>query len=341
MNTTRKAGNQTDPGRHTLLRKTLTSLLTGIVLTSASGVANAAAYPDHAIKLIAPIAVGGLTDTLARLVASGLAEQLKQTVVVENKPGAGGIIGMEAAARSTADGYTLILVYQGVAAVNSSLYKTLPYDTQRDFTPVATLGSFPLVLITNAKTGIKSVKQLIDQAKANPHALSYASAGNATTSHLTMELFKSESGLSAVHVPYKGESAANTDVAGGQTDIAYSSLASVVPLIKSGRLLPLGITTAERSAILPDVPTIAESGVPGFEASGWYGLLAPAGTPKDIVQTLNQAVAKVLNQPEIQEKLNTLGVTPTISTPAEFGEKIESETKKWRDVIRKSNISLG
>src|SRR5690606_21556934 len=312
----------------------------GMTLMTAAGAANAA-YPDHPIRLIAPIAVGGLTDTLARLVAAGLSDQLKQPVVVENKPGAGGIIGMEAAAKAPADGYTLILVYQGVAAVNSSLYKDLSYNTQRDFTPVATLGTFPLVLVTNSKTGIKSVQELINPAKAQPRSLSYASAGNATTSHLTMELFKSQTGLDAVHVPYKGESAANTDVAGGQTDIAYSSLASVIPLIKSGRLLPLGITTEKRAAVLPDVPTVAESGVPGFEASGWYGLLAPAGTPQDVVLKLNQAISQTMGQPDVQDKLNTLGITPTTVTPAHLCKKIDSETKKWRDVIRAAHISLG
>ncbi|HLU04048.1 MAG TPA: tripartite tricarboxylate transporter substrate binding protein [Advenella sp.] len=323
-----------------MFHSTLKSLVMGMTLMTAAGAANAA-YPDHPIRLIAPIAVGGLTDTLARLVAAGLSDQLKQPVVVENKPGAGGIIGMEAAAKAPADGYTLILVYQGVAAVNSSLYKDLSYNTQRDFTPVATLGSFPLVLVTNSKTGIKSVQELIKPAKAQPRSLSYASAGNATTSHLTMELFKSQTGLDAVHVPYKGESAANTDVAGGQTDIAYSSLASVIPLIKSGRLLPLGITTEKRAAVLPDVPTVAESGVPGFEASGWYGLLAPAGTPQDVVLKLNQAISQTMGQPDVQDKLNTLGVTPTTGTPAQLGEKIDSETKKWRDVIRAAHISLG
>lgn len=324
-----------------MFHSTMRSLYMGMLLLTASGAAVAATYPDHPIRLIAPIAVGGLTDTLARLVAAGLSDQLKQPVVVENKPGAGGIIGMEAAAKAPADGYTLILVYQGVAAVNTSLYKNLSYDTQRDFTPVATLGTFPLVLVTSNKTGITSVQELIKQGKSKPRSLSYASAGNATTSHLTMELFKGQTGLDAVHVPYKGESAANTDVAGGQTDIAYSSLASVIPLIKAGRLLPLGITTEKRAAILPDVATIAESGVPGFEASGWYGLLAPAGTPPDVVLKLNQAISQTLKQPDVQDKLNTLGVTPTISTPAQLSEKIDSETKKWRDVIRAANISLG
>jgi len=317
------------------------ALLSALLSTACiAGVAAAASYPARPIRLIAPIAVGGLTDTLARLVAAGLADKLGQPVVVENKPGAGGIIGMEAAAKSAPDGYTLILVYQGVAAVNASLYPDLPYDTLRDFMPVAGLGSFPLVLVTNAKTGIRSVGDLIQRAKDKPNAFSYASAGNATTSHLTMELFKNEAGIQAMHVPYKGEGPANTDVAGGQVDIAFSSLASVAPLIKSNRLVALGIGTPQRSPVLPAVPTIAEAGVPGFEAVGWYGLLAPAGTPAGVVKQLSQAVADVLNQPAVREKLDGLGVTANATSSAAFGDQIRSETDKWKKVIQQSHITV-
>ncbi|MBO9354645.1 tripartite tricarboxylate transporter substrate binding protein [Bordetella petrii] len=325
-----------------MYKKILQRALLSALLSTAciAGAAAAASYPARPIRLIAPIAVGGLTDTLARLVAAGLADKLGQPVVVENKPGAGGIIGMEAAAKSAPDGYTLILVYQGVAAVNASLYPDLPYDTLRDFTPVAGLGSFPLVLVTNAKTGIRSVGDLIQRAKDKPNALSYASAGNATTSHLTMELFKNEADIQAMHVPYKGEGPANTDVAGGQVDIAFSSLASVAPLIKSNRLVALGIGTPRRSPVLPAVPTIAEAGVPGFEAVGWYGLLAPAGTPAGIVKQLSQAVADVLNQPAVREKLDGLGVTANATSSAAFGDQIRSETDKWKKVIQQSHITV-
>jgi len=304
------------------------------------GSASADSYPSRPIRLIAPIAAGGLTDTLARLVAAGLADKLGQAVIVENKPGAGGIIGMEAAAQAKPDGYTMILVYQGVAAVNASLYPHLPYNTMRDFVPVAGLGNFSLVLVTNSRTGIHSVRDLLEIAKAKPNSLSYASAGNATTSHLTMELFKLKGGIQAVHVPYKGEGPANTDVIGGRVDIAFSSLASVAPLIKSNRLVPLGVTSHERSRILPTVPTIAEAGVPGFEAVGWYGLLAPAGTPPAIVNKLEHAVADVLKQPSIQARLDALGVTAQASSSAEFGQQIRSETEKWREVIKKSHIKI-
>lgn len=323
------------------IRCAFSALASGLLCFSSIGVASASGYPDRPIRLIAPIAVGGLTDTLARLVAAGLSEHLKQPVVVENKPGAGGIIGMEAAAKSAPDGYTLILVYQGVAAVNTSLYKDLPYNTQRDFTPISSLGSFPLVLVTNAGTGMQSVSDLIQQARKKPNSISYATAGNATTSHLTMELFRNETGIQLVHVPYKGESPANTDVAGGQVDVAFSSLASVAPLIQASKLKALGIATAERSPVLPNVPTITSSGVPGFEAAGWYGLLAPAGTPPAVVEILAKAVSQVMNEPATREKLETLGVTPKASSPAEFGKQIDSETEKWRNVILQSKITLG
>ncbi|MCD0502281.1 tripartite tricarboxylate transporter substrate binding protein [Bordetella petrii] len=314
-----------------------TALLLSAVL---NGPASAATYPDRPVRLIAPIAVGGLTDTLARLVAAGLADSLGQPVVVENKPGAGGIIGMEAAAKAAPDGYSLILVYQGVAAVNASLYPKLPYDTLRDFTPIAGLGSFPLVLVTHPGSGIHSVNNLLRQARNDPDALSYASAGNATTSHLTMELFKNDAGIQAMHVPYKGEGPANTDVAGGQVDIAFSSLASVAPLIKSGRLVALGIATRERSPMLPGVPTISEAGLSGFEAAGWYALLAPAGTPSEVVQTLSRAVAGVLGRPETSAKLEALGVTAKATPPAELDRQIRSETEKWKAVIQQSHITL-
>jgi len=325
-----------------MFAKYLKRTLLPALLLAAGIVSPAAAdsYPSRPIRLIAPIAAGGLTDTLARLVAKGLADKLGQPVVVENKPGAGGIIGMEAAAQAKPDGYTMILVYQGVAAVNTSLYPHLPYNTLRDFVPIAGLGSFSLVLVTNSKTGIHSVHDLLKIAKAKPGSLSYASAGNATTSHLTMELFKLKSGVQAVHVPYKGEGPANTDVIGGRVDIAFSSLASVAPLIKSKRLVPLGVTSHERSSILPTVPTIAEAGVPGFEAVGWYGLLAPAGTPAAVVKKLEHAVADVLKQPATQDRLDSLGVTAKATSSSEFGQQIRSETEKWREVIKKSHIKI-
>lgn len=300
---------------------------------------HAADYPQKPVHLIAPIAVGGLTDTLARLVANGLSQELGQSVVVENKPGGGGIIGMQAAAKADPDGYTMILVYQGVAVVNTSLYDDLPYDTQRDFTPVAGLGSFPMVLVTHPGTGLETISEVLERLRTKPDSLSYASAGNATTSHLSMELFKNQTGVEITHIPYKGEGPANTDVAGGQVDITFSSLASVISLIKDERLVPLGIATLESSPILLDVPTVATE-VSGFEAVGWYGLLAPAGTPDDIVNILSDATARVLQQPDIQEKLRALGVTANATSASEFGEHLESETVKWRRVIQSSGITV-
>ncbi len=315
--------------------------LSGLLLSlSLAGPTAATSYPEKPIRIIAPIAVGGLTDTLARLVAAGLAEQLKQPVIVDNRPGAGGIIGMEAAAKAVPDGYTLILAYQGVAAVNASLYESLPYDTLRDFMPVAGLGTFPMVLVTSPGKHIKSVDDFVSLAKEKPNTLSYASAGNATTSHLTMELFKKESDIQVLHVPYKGEGPANTDVVGGQVDIAFSSLASVMPLIRAQRLLPLGIGTLERSEALPNVPTISQSGMPGFEAIGWYGLLAPAQTPPAIVAHLSETIQRVLNEPAMREKLTSLGVTANPTSSSAFSQQIKAETAKWKYVIQKANIKI-
>lgn len=324
------------------LKATVKALASGISLAIGLSFNTAAAsdYPNKPIKLIAPIAVGGLTDTLARLVATGLSDYLKQPVIVENRPGAGGVLGMEAAANSPSDGYTIILVYQGVAAVNTSLYKNLPYDTMRDFTAVAGLASFPMVLVTHPNKGPQSISDFVVRAKENPDEFSYASAGNATTSHLTMELFKKEAGIDALHVPYKGESPANADVVGGQVDIAFSSLASIIPLVQAKRLEPLGIGTTKRSSALPNVPTIAESGYPGFEAVGWYGLLAPIGTPEKIVAKLSIAVSNVMNLPDTQKKLSSLGVNAEPLSPSEFSQKILKETAKWKDVIEKAGIKV-
>lgn len=323
------------------IKRTFTAALLAATCTfTVSGPATAASYPDQPIHMVVPVGAGGLTDTLARLIGAGISDKLGQPVVVENKPGAGGIIGMEAAAKFKPDGYGLVLVYQGVAAVNASLYKDLPYDTLRDFTPIAGLGSFPMVLVTNPNKGIKSVADFVEQAKKDPENFAYGSAGNGTTSHLTMELFKKDTGIDVLHIPYKGESTANTDLAGGQVDIAFSSLASVIPLVNSGRLMALGIGTLERSDVFPDVPTIAESGYPEFEAVGWYGLLAPAGTPSEIVNLLSDTVRDVLSEQETRDKLATLGVTPKATSAEELGQQIENETIKWKEVIEKANITI-
>lgn len=323
------------------IKKTLaTALFSALSTLVAVAPAGAASYPSAPINIIVPVGAGGLTDTLARIIGANISQKLGQPVIVENKPGAGGIIGMEAAAKAKPDGQTLILVYQGVAAVNASLYKDLPYDTLRDFTPVAGLGTFPMVLVTSPSTKITSVADFVEKAKENPERFSYGSAGNGTTSHLTMELFKREAGIQVLHIPYKGESMANTDVVGGQVDVAFSTLASVTQLVESKRLKALGIGSLKRSDIMPDVPTIAESGYPGFEAIGWYALLAPAGTPSEVVDLLSNTVHDVMGRKEVQDKLAALGVMPKPSSPAELRKQIVSETAKWKKVINEADIKI-
>lgn len=295
-------------------------------------------WPGRPLQLIAPIAPGGLTDTLARLLASGLSTRLDQQVVVENKPGGAGVIGMQAAARSAPDGYHLILVYQGVASVNPVLYKNLPYDTLRDFAPVAQVATFPMALIANSRLQAKNLKEFIALARAKPGALSYASAGNATTSHLTMELFKRRTNLQLTHIPYKGEAPALNDLMGGQIDVAFSSLGSIMPHLDSGRLKVYGITSQKRTTLAPELPTISEAGVAGFQSEGWYAVLAPAGTPAPIITRLNKELLAVLAEPEVRARMQTQAIVPGGSSPEGLRQWIISDTERWRKVIADAGI---
>lgn len=295
-------------------------------------------YPSRPVKLIAPIAAGGLTDTLARVLAAKLGERLGQPVVVDNRPGGGGVIGITAAAKSPNDGYTLAIVYQGVASVNPVLIKDLPYDTLRDFVPIGLTGRFPLALVVNPKVPAKTAAEFIALARSKPGVLSYGSAGNATTSHLTTELFKRRAGIHVLHIPYRGEAPALNDMMGGQVDVVFTSLTSVLPYLNSNRIRVLGVTTAERSKLAPNVPTISESGLTGFQANGWYGLLAPAGTPKAIVDRLSIELVAVLNEPETRNRLQALGVDAFSSSSDAMRKFIVEDMAKWRTVISEAGI---
>lgn len=297
-------------------------------------------WPSRPIKLIAPIASGGLTDTLARLVAKNLSDKVGQQVIVDNRPGAGGVIGMTAAARSPADGYNLILVYQGVASVNPVLYKNLPYDTLRDFVPVAGVATFPLAFVVSNQVPADNLQQFIEYARANPSRLSYASAGNATTSHLTMELFKRRTGVHLNHVFYKGEAPALTDLMGGQVDVAFSSLGSILPHLNSGRLRVLGVTSSQRSPIAPQLPTIAESGVSNFQSTGWYGLLAPRATPKHIVERIANAVQTIVVDPQVSKSMLAQALVPNASTPEQLHSLIAEETLRWKKLVAEVGIKV-
>lgn len=315
-------------------------LVSVIPLGAVTGALAEIGYPSRPIKLIAPIAPGGLTDALARVLATALGERMGQPIVVDNRAGAGGIIGMTAAAKSAPDGYTLVIVYQGVASVNPVLRKDLPYDTLRDFTSVGLSGGFPLALVTKADLPVKSVRDLLQLARSQPGRLSYASAGDATSSHLTMELFKRRAGLDLVHVPYRGEAPALNDLLAGQIDVEFTSLTSVLPHMSNPRLRVLAVTTAGRSKLAPDLPTVAESGVPGFQATGWYGLMAPAGTPKNVMDRLNHDLVAVLADTTMKARLQAMGLEAFSSSPEAMRGFIAEDTAKWGKVIAETGIKV-
>ena len=312
-------------------------LQTGVVLLALTAGAAAADYPDKPIRLIIPFPPGGSNDVVGRLVAHHLSDVLGQQVFVDNRGGAGGTIGSELASKADPDGYTLLVVSLA-HAVNPWLYK-LPYDHTKAFTPVAIFGSGTNVLVVNPELPVHSVKELIALAKAHPGELNYASAGVGSFQHLGGELFKLMAGVNIVHVPFRGGGPAMVDVLGGHTKIMFSSLIQTTPHIKTGQLRALGTGGAKRNPVLPDVPTIAEAGVPGYEANNWWGMLAPAGTPPAIVEKLNAAVSKALDAPELQKEFAAQGANVVKMTPAEFGKYIKSETEKWGRVVKEGHIT--
>lgn len=295
-------------------------------------------YPERPIKFIAPIAAGGLTDILTREVATGLSERLGQPVIVENRPGGGGTIGMVAAAKAAPDGYTLVMVYSGVASVNPVLIPDLPYNTVRDFVPVGLVGSFSMLLIARPNFPARDTRELIALVKSKPGVFNYGSAGNATTSHMTMELFRDSAGLTMTHVPYKGEAPVLADILGGQIDFAFNTMTSVLPYLKTDRLRVLGISTDKPSPLAPGVATVSESGIPGFEVSGWYAVLAPAGTPAPIIARLNTALEQIVADPQLRERMARQGVELFSSTPEGAARWIADDAQKWRAVIEKAGI---
>lgn len=295
-------------------------------------------FPERPIRLIAPIAPGGLTDTLARDIAAGLSKQLTQPVVVENRPGGGGTIGMMAAAKAQPDGYTLVFVYGGVASVNPTLYADLPYNTLRDFAPLSLVGTYSQLLIARPGLPAKSTAEFLALARAKPGSLNYGSAGNATSSHMSMELFKRATGIDLIHVPYKGEAQVLTDLMGGQIDVAFNSMTSVLPFLGTGRLQVLGVSTQVPSALLPQVLPVATSGAVGFDVTGWYAVLAPAGTPQKLLDLLNQALQRVLADKQLREALAKQGVELNGSSPAEARKFIVDDTERWRKVIQETGI---
>jgi len=303
------------------------------------GDALAQSYPSKAIKLIVPFPPGGAIDALARMLAQKMSESWNQPVVVENRPGAGGIIGTEATAKAAPDGYTLGMGAVSTHAINAGLYKKLPYDPVKDFAAVAPVAIVPNLIVVNPSLPVTSIAELIALARQKPCALSYASAGAGTTLHISCELFKNLAKVDIVHVPYKGSGPAVTDVIGGQVPIMCDSITSSLPHIKAGKLRVLGITSAKRSSTLPQAPTIAESGLPGYEMNPWFGLFAPAGTPPAIVNKLNAEVGRILALQDVKERLFGIGAEPMSGTPEQFAAIVRTDVDKWVKLVKSAGIT--
>ena len=295
------------------------------------------AYPSRPIRIISPFPPGGGNDILCRAVAQKLTENLKQQVLVENRPGANGIIGTEAAARSAPDGYTIILIASG-HAVNASLYRKLPYDPIKDFAPITLVGSGPLVLAVHPSLPTKNVKELVALAKARPGQLTYVSAGVGASGHLAGALFETMTGTTMVHVPYRGMAIAVSDLISGQVSMTFGTSLSVVPHVRSGRLRAMATTGAQRSPALPDLPTVAESGIAGYEASLWYGFVGPARLPPEIVRRLNSEIVAVLGLSEVRERLASQGVDVQSTTPEEFSRLLASDLERWAGVVQRAGV---
>ncbi len=315
------------------------ALLALLILLPASEIlaqTAAGSYPNRPIRAVVPLAPGGGTDTVGRLVAAKLSEGLGQQIVVDNRGGGGGVVGTDLVAKAAPDGYTLLVGSITTNAVNPVLYKKLPYDHIRDFAPVSMIGTVPNVLVVHPGVPAKSMKEFLAYAKSAPGKISYGSSGIGSATHLSMELIRIMAGVSMVHVPYKGAGAAMADVLGGQLHALCSSLAGLLPHIKSGRVRALGVTTAQRNAQLPDVPTVAESGLPGYEVTIWYALFAPARTPQPILARLNQETVKALAAAELKERLTLQGLDVASSTTDQLDAFVKSETVKWAKVVKES-----
>ncbi|GAA6119157.1 tripartite tricarboxylate transporter substrate binding protein [Acidovorax sp. FG27] len=301
--------------------------------------ADAAAWPAKPIRWVVPFPPGGAMDVIARTLGERAGRALGQPFVIENRPGAGGNIGADAVAKSPADGYTIMITSIGMAT-NKALYAKLSYDPAKDFAPISLLAVVPNVLVVNANSPDKTVADVIAHAKREPGKLTYASAGNGTSIHLAGEVFASMAGLNLLHVPYKGSGPAVTDMLGGQVDLMFDSITSAAPHIQSGKLRALGVTSARRSATLPNVPTIAEAGVPGYEVSPWFAVFAPAGTPAPIVQKINAALLDAMKQPDTQARFDAIGAQPIGSTPAELAAHVDKEMARWGKLIKERNIRM-
>ena len=308
-----------------------------VAMTFATGAR--AEFPDKTIRIVVPYTPGGFNDTLGRIVAQKFTDDWGVPAVVENRPGGGTLIGTDSVAKAPADGYTLLVVAFPFA-VNPSLYAKLPYDTLKDFAPLILAGQTPNLLVVNNDVPVKSVQELIEAAKANPGSLSYGSTGSGSSNHLSMELFRLMTNTSMIHVPYKGSAPMVTDLLGGHVQVAFDNTPNVLPQVKAGKLRALAITSATRSAMVPDIPTVAESGVPGYEVGVWFGIVAPAATPRDVLVKLNAELNRILAMPDVKQKFADQGVEPVGGPPERFGEHIRAQIEKWGRVVKESGAKV-
>jgi tripartite-type tricarboxylate transporter receptor subunit TctC len=319
----------------------LAGLVSAFILSSVLATPAAAQpYPSRIVKLIVPQTPGGATDVFARKIGQLLSEKWGQPVVIENRAGAGGVVGTDVVAKSAPDGYTLLVTYAGSQAINPSLYPKIPFDSVKDFQTIATLASTPFVLIVSPKLPAKDLAEYVALARARPDALTYASSGNGSVNHLLGEMLKTEAGIKMLHVPYRGVAPAITDVIGGQVDSAFSSVPSVLQMVQTDKVRALAISSAKRVAAAPEIPTIAESGFPGFDVNPWWGILAPAGIDVTIVRKINEDVANILRTKEMIDFLAAQGAEPLITSPEAFLKILEADVVKWAKVVKSAGVTL-
>jgi tripartite-type tricarboxylate transporter receptor subunit TctC len=320
-------------------RRASVFFLAGLASALSFSAAAQGSYPDKSVRIVVGFSAGGATDVVARLLAKELSEELGQSFIVENKPGAGSNIATEYVVRAPADGYTLLMMAV-TSTINQTLYPNLKFDVTKDLTAVALGAKVPNLLVINPKVPVNSVKELVEYANKNPGKLNFASSGSGTSIHMTGELFKINTKIDVSHIPYKGSSPAMTDLVGGQVQFMFDNMPSALPLVQSGKLRALAVTSPKRSPAAPDVPTMAEAGFEGFDVSSWFGLMAPAKTPDAVVQKLNAAVAKALAKPELQKRLADLGSTSQSMTSAEFSDFVKNEVKVWGGVVKASGAQV-
>ena len=311
-----------------------------VLFVVATGPVAAQSFPSRLVKLIVPQTPGGATDVFARKIGQALSERWGQAVIVENRAGAAGTVGTDFVAKSAPDGYTLLVTYAGSQAINPSLYAKLPFDSVKDFQPIATLAVTPFFLVVNPKVAANDLREFLALARAKPDALTYASSGNGSVNHLLGEMLKAEAGVRILHVPYRGVAAANTDVIGGQVDAAFSSVPSVLQIIQGGQVRALAVSSGKRVAAARDVPTIAEAGFPGFDVNPWWGILGPAGIDAAVVRKINNDVGDILRSREMIDFLATQGAEPLIASPDEFLALLKADIEKWAKVVKSAGVTL-